>query len=340
MKILFHNYYNALNINNLLFECSNAGIGDNLLKPFNVLAKIGESTNIEVGTFSKIPKEEADAFVFIDYPKANDSIFNFALKKSSAKCYLLILESPIVNVKNFDLKLHEHFAKVFTWSDDLVQHNPAKYIKIQYSYDIPNQFSTINREKLCAIISGNKLSKLPNELYTERLKCIKWYNKNAPELFDLYGLGWDIVKFENESFKGKLLNRINIKYKVFKINFKIYRGPIERKAEIMSQYRFSICFENVANYNGYITEKIFDCLFAGTIPIYKGAGNVLNYVPQSCFIDYNQFENIGEMHKYIKSMSETDIQEYQKNILEYLQGDDIQQFSIKCFCDTLLKNIV
>jgi len=340
MKILFHNFYNALNINNLLFECSNTGIGDDLLKPFNVLARICESKNIEIGTFSKIHKEEADAFVFIDYPKASDPIFKFALKQSGTKCYLLILESPIVNVNNFDLKLHEQFDKVFTWSDDLVQLDPTKYIKIQYSYDIPNQFSTIKRDKLCTIISGNKLSKLPNELYTERLKCIKWYNQYAPELFDLYGLGWDIVKFENDSYKGKLLNRINKKHKVFKYNFKVYRGPVERKAVIMSQYKFSICFENVANYNGYITEKVFDCLFAGTIPIYKGAKNILNYIPQSCFIDYNQFENIGEMHKYIQSMSETEIQEYQHNILEYLQSEDIQQFSIKCFCDTLLNNIL
>ena len=249
------------------------------------------------------------------------------------------MESPIVNVNNFNLKLHEPFDKVFTWSDDLVQHNPAKYIKIQYSYEIPTQFSLLKREKLCTIISGNKLSKLPNELYTERLKCIKWYNQYAPELFDLYGLGWDIIKFENESYIGKLLNRINKKHKVFKYNFKVYKGSIERKAEIMSQYKFSICFENVANFNGYITEKIFDCLFAGTIPIYKGAGNVLNYIPQSCFIDYNRFENIGEMHNYVQSMSETDIQEYQKNILAYLHSDDIQQFSINRFCDTLLKNI-
>ena len=134
-------------------------------------------------------------------------------------------------------------------------------------------------------------------------------------------------------------NKINGRFKFWKYNFSVYKGKIERKADVMSQYKFCICFENVANQRGYITEKIFDCLFSGTIPIYKGANNILDYIPQNCFIDYDQFRNMDELYSYISTFTDAEIQKYQQNILEYLQSSQIMQFSINEFCYTLLKTI-
>lgn len=339
MKVLFHNFYNTLNENNSLFENENSAIGDNLLRPFNALVSAFEEQKISVGTYSKIPLNEADAFVFIDYPKAHDQVFEYAKKTVGKKKYLIILESPIVNLDNFNTKLHSIFDIIFTWSDEMVESNPAKYKKIFYSYDIPNTITIGKRNRLCTVISGNKLSTLPNELYSERLKCIQWFEKNAPSDFDLFGTNWEIVKFESETLKGKLLNRINKKFKLFKYNFKVYKGKVNRKNEVLARYNFCLCFENVANHKGYITEKIFDCFFAGTIPIYKGANNILKYIPQKCFIDYNQFNSTAELYKYISELNENEIISYQKNIHDYLNSIEIQQFSINTFCQTLVKNI-
>jgi len=339
MKVLFNNFYDSLNTDNKLFENRNSAIGDDLLKPFNILADVFSKNNIEIGTYSKISPEEADAYVFIDYPKSNNPIFEFAKRNKKAKLYLLILESPIVNHNNFDLKLHDIFHKVFTWSDDLIDLDPIKYKKINYSFEIPTSLSNTERKKLCTVISGNKLSNQPDELYHERLKCIKWYEKNAPDQFDLYGTNWKIVKFPNETFSGKLLNKINRRYKLLKYSLSVYKGTVERKSDVLPLYKFCLCFENVANQRGYITEKIFDCLFSGTIPIYKGANNIQDYIPQSCFIDYNKFKNMKELHEFISTLPDVEIQKYQKNILNYLQSTQIQQFSINEFCDTLLKNI-
>jgi len=339
MKILFHNYYNTLNINNTLFEASNSGIGDDLLKPFNILADVFSNQNIEIGTNSKIPMDEADAFVFIDYPRVEDPVFEYARIKKNTKLYLLMMESPIVNIQNCDIKLHGIFEKVFTWSDDLVELNPDKYKKINYSFDIPTEFPLTERSKFCTIVAGNKMSNKPNELYKERLGCIKWYEKNEPGKLDLYGFNWSIVKFNKEGFYGKLMNRINERLKLFKYNFSVYKGKVERKTDVLSQYKFCICFENVANQRGYITEKIFDCFFSGTIPVYKGANNVVDYIPASCFIDYNKFKSTKELDSYLSAMSQKEIEDYQQNILKYLKSPLIQQFSIDVFCNTLLNNI-
>ena len=42
------------------------------------------------------------------------------------------------------------------------------------------------------------------------------------------------------------------------------------KIDLLSQYKFSICFEN-AKGNGYVTEKLLHARVAGTIPIYWGS---------------------------------------------------------------------
>lgn len=68
---------------------------------------------------------------------------------------------------------------------------------------------------------------------------------------DIYGRGWPAGVSLEES-RGK--NRIS------------------RKAEILSKYRFNLCFENT-NYPYYCTEKILESIKFGCLPIYYGKGN-------------------------------------------------------------------
>lgn len=53
---------------------------------------------------------------------------------------------------------------------------------------------------------------------------------------------------------------------------------------VFNRYKFIICFEN-SYADGYITEKIFNCFFAKTIPIYKGSKKINTYINENCFID-------------------------------------------------------
>ena len=45
--------------------------------------------------------------------------------------------------------------------------------------------------------------------------------------------------------------------------------PVANKFDVMTQYRFALCFENDL-YPGYITEKVFDPWISGAIPLYWG----------------------------------------------------------------------
>ena len=67
-------------------------------------------------------------------------------------------------------------------------------------------------------------------------------------------------------------------------------------------YVFSVCFENAKGFPGLITEKIFHCFNAGSIPIYFGASNIEKHIPEDCFINYENFKSIKDMYDYIKHL--------------------------------------
>ena len=64
---------------------------------------------------------------------------------------------------------------------------------------------------------------------------------------------------------------------------------IDRKIDVLKKYRFCICYENIKDVSGYVTEKIFDAFWAGCIPVYLGADNISDHVPKNCFISRRDF---------------------------------------------------
>jgi len=338
MKISFFNIYEELNKNNFLFENNNAAIGDNLLTPMVRLREYAESQNIEIGTVDKISIDEADAIVFIDMPKANNTTLAKAIK-SRKSLYLMAFESPLITPRSYDEECHKLFQKVFTWSDDLVQKDPKKYIKINYSYDLPQGIKKdiSLKEKLCCIISGNKKVSYENELYSERLKAIEWFEKYHLEGFDLYGTGWDEVAFGENRYINYLLRRSKLLRKLFATERPSYRGKVERKKPILEKYKFSICYENARDINGYITEKIFDCFFAGCVPIYWGADNITTHIPKECFIDKREFDTYEKLYQYMKNMSDEEYMTYLDNIEEFLNSEKSYPFSSEFFTKSIME---
>jgi hypothetical protein len=73
----------------------------------------------------------------------------------------------------------------------------------------------------------------------------------------------------------------------------------ERKLELLKDYRFSICFENIAK-EGYHTEKLFHAKVAGTVPIYSGHKSVENDFNKKCFINLVDYDSIDDLVEYVK----------------------------------------
>lgn len=59
--------------------------------------------------------------------------------------------------------------------------------------------------------------------------------------------------------------------------------------DVIADYKFVLAFEN-ARSPDYVTEKFFNPLLAGTVPVYLGAPNVSEFAPGAgCFVDVSSF---------------------------------------------------
>ena len=91
---------------------------------------------------------------------------------------------------------------------------------------------------------------------------------------------------------------------------------------------------------GYITEKIFDCFFAGCVPVYWGAPNITEHIPQNCFIDRRKFKSHEELYSYIKNMPENEYQTIQMNIENYLFSEKAEPYRAETFANTIVEHIL
>jgi hypothetical protein len=118
-----------------------------------------------------------------------------------------------------------------------------------------------------------------------------------------------------------------------------YRGPVKNKWDVLPYYRFSLCYENVCDEAGYVTEKIFDCLRSGCVPIYWGASNIQEYVPPEVFIDRRQFKTDLILDEYISGIAESDYAQYQEAISDYLTSRQFKQFLPPAFAKTMITTL-
>lgn len=63
------------------------------------------------------------------------------------------------------------------------------------------------------------------------------------------------------------------------------RPMFSSKFDILRDYKFCLCPEN-GFFTGYITEKIFDAWYGGTIPIWYGPDGVVNGLNPGAFLNY------------------------------------------------------
>ena len=242
---------------------------------------------------------------------------------------LFLWEAPAVSPENMDPELHKLFPIIFTSHDELV--DGQKIFKVcvpqmRHFIDFPKiQF---DQRKLLVNISMNKFSNHPNELYSARRKAIKYFEQSHPDSFDLFGVRWNRPSSLIERFvpwKRKL--------------YKSYRGAVKNKWEVMPNYRFSICYENVCDVPGYVTEKIFDSMRCGCVPIYWGANNIEDYVDADAFIDRRRFKSDSELDNYISNITETEYSLYQDAIKEYLASTRFERFLPPAFADTIINTL-
>lgn len=333
-----HPFYNK----NGIFEEKNVTLVDTMKRSFLLLKKKLEVLGHRVATIDTDNLEGFNAVVFIEFPGWQNTYLKKLMALGNKNLYLLAYESPLIKPDNLSVQNHKPFKKIFTWADDLVDNKT--YIKINYNDDVPKiiDWNTVQRTTLCALISSNKFTRHPKELYTERINTIRWFEKNRPQDFDLYGQGWSRHYFNGKFLGVKLarLNRLKFLTTLLAKHYPSWRGQVPDKISVYKKYRFAICYENIEGYPGYITEKIFDCFFGGCVPVYLGAPNIQNHIPPNTFIDKRNFPTYEQLFQHLSTMPEQMYRDYLQNIQAFIASPAMIPFTPEYFADTLIREVV
>jgi len=335
-KIGFYNYYNINNNNRMFNPEIQAPVGDNLLYPLHYLAHVAREKGISVSTIDTEPLDSYDAIFFLDYPGKNNRYLKKLISMKFENLYLFLCENEIIKPDNWNKEHYRYFKKVFTWNDNIIDNK--KTFKFFLPNKIPDAISLniSQKTKFCCMIVGNKKNNRPRELYSERIRAIKWFEINQPAHFDLYGKGWDLTLPSSFTPLKPVLQPF---YNTFFPHYASYKGEITSKHTILKQYKFSICYENVRDIPGYITEKIFDCFFAGCVPIYLGASNVTDYIPDNTFIDKRKFSDYSELFDFMNELSEDEYLNYLHAIENFVGSEKIFPFGADFFVNLIINEM-
>lgn len=317
---------------------------DNTLQPFIYLRDTLRDRGYELMTADNHPVKDAEWIWFWDVPaiarptnrfrrfarsvrsrlhqktESRRNLYEEGIRAGLGDRLVLFLgEPPVVLARNWDVEFHKLFPIIFTWNDNLI--DGTKYHK--YNYPQPLSFPFLSYipfadKRLLVNISGNKFSEHPHELYSSRRKTIQYFEENYPDQFDLYGTGWNQV--ENDP-----------------VTFHSYRGAVRHKWDVYPHYKFGLCYENALDEPGFITEKIFDCMRSGCVPIYWGAPNITDFVDAETFIERTNFRSDADLAEFLICMGEEEYLHYQQAIKVYLNSLKFESFLPPAFADTIIR---
>ncbi len=321
--------------NNGIFDLSSSDNRDNILYPFWRLREEFKARGVLLNTGDINAGKEVGFEIHMDVQKY----------RSTVPAYVFLWETPLVSPANVSETRLARYRRIFSWNDSLVDGGRCRKfcLPVTNDSDLPPTFGWDGRDRFCCVIAGNKSLKKHDsrDLYSKRVETIRWFESHAPQDFDLYGTGWNIPP-ARPGLIGKGWSKIAPKiYRgLSRRPFPSYRGRVQRKHDTLVQHRFSICYENVSDLPGYITEKIFDSFFAGCVPVYWGASNVFDYIPRECFIDRREFPDHEGLYSFLKAMSEADYIKYQRAIQTFLASPSAARFYGEAFASNIVEVVL
>lgn len=222
------------------------------------------------------PPENADV---IFYSCFGDSHKNFNTKKifftgenlrPNFNDCDLSLSFDFDNYNNRNIRLPLWYLYI-DWFNVKSYNNPDWLIPVEYLFS-DNEFTIKDKNKFCSTVFSSP--------YNSRFNMINLLN--TYKKVDCYG----------------------------KIHSNKLPDGEKYKMDVISNYKFNICFEN-SIYPGYFTEKLLHSKIAGCIPIYYSDKSYSEDFNNKCCINLIDFNEEDELLEYVKEI-DSDINLYNK----------------------------
>jgi hypothetical protein len=167
------------------------------------------------------------------------------------------------------------------------------------------------------LIQRNNFSCVKGELYTLRRQLIK----ACQGQIEIRGEGWNKSKILQVMNYIKIVRYYKNILNIYEINliprYLVKNAkylPVTDKQKFLESVRVAIVIENAAD---YVSEKLFDCLRAGTVPIYVGPSLSIFGIPEDCVI--RSEPNVKSLIHIMDHISDFDLAKIRERGSRFLQ---------------------
>ena len=297
---------------------------------------------IDLATQDINPPENSQLVIGLD----EVAFFKTYQRQPGQHLYLMLNEPATYYPEVWKKENHAVFDRIFTYDYTLA--DGQKYIHHYFAIDLDSYppfvgvtEAEFDARKLLVLMAGmfqfTKPAPGSSSLLYTRYRTLLWFGKHRPQDFDFFSRG--IAPSLYRSFRGlgvlqRLLPKAITEPIVDLVAARrrqpieaISRGPVKPndKLSVIRNYRFVVCYENT-RLPGYISEKLFDCLFAGCVPVYLGEPNIGKFVPPECFIDRAAFASDAELADFLQKMPYADYARYIAAMRRFIESVERQKF--------------
>jgi len=354
---LFIDPFSYRNEQDRLFDAKGTmDAGDHAFEPFAYLRKWLQTRGIEVHTADRLDSSSHNGrpvTIFLSFGQ-RARYRRLETRDDVLLSGFFAFECPVVLPALYDElpQIGDKFSRVFSFStEDALRPFMRRQVRLT-RFMLPQSFDEVHEKiwevrdrRFLVMVSGNKLTTFRiNELYSERLRALEFFNRYGE--VDLYGRDWEGPPVRMASRTPRVVHRLERRARTRWESLRpptdplrvavreTYRGSTSHKAETLGGYTFAVCYENQI-LEGWITEKIFDCLYAGTVPIYWGAPDIERWVPPECFIDMRQFGGYEELREFLHSLTPEQIDSYRVAARDFIGSEDFLPFSKQTFAELI-----
>jgi hypothetical protein len=321
---------------------------------------------IQIDTWDQAPLGNCDLLWLIDLPASRNEFEQIRARLRPGRPIVLqVFESPAIAPFGLISTNRTHVSAVVTY--ELPDASPAISKYFHYHLPVPVRWPVKNppfsQRKGLLMCYSNRVSgfwairqpglaglpffgrmlagwKCPlslmkelscGDLYGERRAIAREAERNMPGFLEVFGPGWNR---EQISWCPLYPNR---PYRCWRVDAKA------SKHELSAEYRFVISYENFRGRRGYISEKIFDALQAGSVPVYLGEESIAEFVPREAFVDARNFRTRRELLVYLQSCPEPEWREMREAGKKFLHSAAFRSFTDEAFAERMtdvLRNIL
>lgn len=325
-RIFIDPSYSALG-NNKLFDGSDQAMNrDGQMLPFVRLKRVLEAMGFTVQTadylFGDVLEDVGEYWSL----GLMDKLDQLTVLSKVRRVGFLVMEPPLVAPELYAAlpQLTRQFERVYVhnthgegYSLEGVDVSRLRKMYWPQPFDhVHEVWHRADRLNKSVVIAGRHTARRRRpEYYSKRIEAMAEFAKVGA--VDLYGRGWaDLWSAQTVSWPY-LRNYLTLKA--------IYRGQCRSKMDVLGNYRFSLCLENMPM-QGYVTEKIFDCFYAGTIPLYLGAPDIEQLIPPDSYIDARNFDGWADLWQYASRLSEKQLKRMRECGREFISSSDGRRY--------------